>query len=94
MNTAKQSNYLVSQFWVQPYNSLAIGLMTTVVVGSLGSIALAQIRFRGSRIISSMTLFTYIIPSSFLSIPFALRRLDPLGLRQDRAAFIPPVILY
>lgn len=72
-NTIKQSNYLVSQFWVQLYNSLAIGLMTTmvvVVVGTLGSFALARIRFRGSRIISSMTLFTYIIPSSFLSIPF------------------------
>ncbi len=47
--------------------------MTTaavLVVGSLGSFALARIRFRGSRLISSMTLFTYIIPSSFLSIPF------------------------
>jgi multiple sugar transport system permease protein len=71
--TARQSNYLVSQFWIQLYNSLAIGLMTTaavVVVGSLGSFALARIRFRGSRAIQSMTLFTYIIPSSFLSIPF------------------------
>jgi multiple sugar transport system permease protein len=71
--TVKQSNYLVSQFWIQLYNSLAIGLMTTaavVVVGTLGSFALARIRFRGSRAIQSMTLFTYIIPSSFLSIPF------------------------
>ncbi len=72
-NTVRQSNYMVSQFWIQLYNSLAIGLMTTaavVVVGSLGSFALARIRFRGSRAIQSMTLFTYIIPSSFLSIPF------------------------
>ena len=71
--TVHQSNYLVSQFWVQLYNSLAIGLLTTgavVVVGALGSFALARIRFRGSRAIQSMTLFTYIIPSSFLSIPF------------------------
>lgn len=71
--TVRQSNYLVSQFWIQLYNSLAIGLMTTaavVVVGTLGSFALARIRFRGSRAIQSMTLFTYIIPSSFLSIPF------------------------
>jgi len=72
-NTIKQSNYLVSQFWVQLYNSLAIGLITTaavVVVGALGSFALARIRFRGGHLISSMALFTYIIPSSFLSIPF------------------------
>ncbi len=71
--TVKQSNYLVSQFWAQLYNSVSIALMTTLavlVVGTLGSFALARIRFRGSRAISSMTLFTYIIPSSFLSIPF------------------------
>jgi multiple sugar transport system permease protein len=71
--TVKQSNYLVSQFWAQLWNSVSIALMTTLavlVVGTLGSFALARIRFRGSRAISSMTLFTYIIPSSFLSIPF------------------------
>jgi multiple sugar transport system permease protein len=73
IQTAQQSNYLVSEFWIQLYNSLIIALLTTaavVIVGSLGSFALARIRFRGSRLISSMTLFTYIIPSSFLSIPF------------------------
>jgi len=71
--TTHQSNYLVSEFWIQLYNSVIIALLTTaavVIVGTLGSFALARIRFRGSPIISSMTLFTYIIPASFLSIPF------------------------
>ncbi len=71
--TTQQSNYLVSEFWIQLYNSVIIALLTTaavVIVGTLGSFALARIRFRGSQIISSMTLFTYIIPASFLSIPF------------------------
>jgi multiple sugar transport system permease protein len=71
--TIRQSNYLVSEFWIQLYNSVIIALLTTaavVIVGALGSFALARIRFRGSQIISSMTLFTYIIPASFLSIPF------------------------
>jgi multiple sugar transport system permease protein len=71
--TIHQSNYLVSEFWIQLYNSVIIALLTTaavVVVGTLGSFALARIQFRGSRLISSMTLFTYIIPASFLSIPF------------------------
>jgi multiple sugar transport system permease protein len=70
--TIQQSNYLVSEFRIQLFNSVAIALLTTsavLVVGTLGSFALARIRFRGSRLISSMTLFTYIIPSSFLSIP-------------------------
>ena len=72
-HTTHQSNYLVSEFWIQLYNSVIIALLTTaavVIVGTLGSFALARIRFRGSQIISSMTLFTYIIPASFLSIPF------------------------
>jgi len=71
--TIQQSNYLVSEFRIQLYNSVGIALLTTVavlIVGTLGSFALARIQFRGSRLISSMTLFTYIIPSSFLSIPF------------------------
>ncbi|HYB21318.1 MAG TPA: carbohydrate ABC transporter permease [Thermodesulfobacteriota bacterium] len=71
--TTHQSNYLVSEFWIQLYNSVIIALLTTaavVIVGTLGSFALARIRFRGNQIISSMTLFTYIIPASFLSIPF------------------------
>jgi multiple sugar transport system permease protein len=70
--TVQQSNYLVSEFRIQLYNSVGIALLTTVavlIVGTLGSFALARIKFRGSRLISSMTLFTYIIPASFLSIP-------------------------
>jgi len=73
VQTLQQGNYFVSQFWTQLYNSVAIALLTTaavLIVGTLGSFALARIRFRGSRFISGMTLFTYIIPSSFLSIPF------------------------
>ena len=71
--TVQQSNYLVSEFRRQLLNSVGIALMTTAAVlfvGTLGSFALARIRFRGSRFVSSMALFTYIIPSSFLSIPF------------------------
>jgi multiple sugar transport system permease protein len=71
--TIYQSNYLVSQFWAQLWNSVSIAFTTTLavlVVGTLGSFALARIPFRGSRAIQNMTLFTYIIPSSFLSIPF------------------------
>jgi multiple sugar transport system permease protein len=71
--TIQQSNYLVSEFRTQLYNSVGIAMMTTaavLIIGTLGSFALARIRFRGTRLISSMTLFTYIIPSSFLSIPF------------------------
>ncbi len=71
--TVQQSNYMVSAFWSQLWNSVSIALATTacvLLIGTLGSFALARINFRGSRAIQNMTLFTYIIPSSFLSIPF------------------------
>ena len=86
VTTIQQSNYLVSEFRIQLLNSVGIALMTTaavLVVGTLGSFALARIRFRGSRLISSMTLFTYIIPASFLSIPFfkLMADYDLLGMK-------------
>lgn len=84
--TIYQSNYLVNEFRVQLFNSIVIALLTTaavLVVGTLGSFALARLRFRGSGLISSMTLFTYIIPASFLSIPFfkLMADYDLLGLK-------------
>jgi multiple sugar transport system permease protein len=96
LNTVRQSNYLVSQFWIQLYNSLAIGLGTTaivLVVGATGSFALARLRFRGSRMISSMALFTYIIPSSFLSIPF-FKLMADYDLLNTKTALILAMITF
>src|SRR6267143_2057152 len=39
-------------------------------IAALGSFAMARINFRFRRWVSGLTLFTYVIPSSFLSIPF------------------------
>jgi multiple sugar transport system permease protein len=96
VSTAKQSNYLVSRFWVQLYNSLMIGLATTaivLVVGATGSFALARLHFRGSRSISSMALFTYIIPSSFLSIPF-FKLMADYDLLNTKTALILAMITF
>src|SRR5207244_8602971 len=38
-------------------------------VAALGSFAMARLHFRFRRFVSGLTLFTYVIPSSFLSIP-------------------------
>jgi multiple sugar transport system permease protein len=48
----------------------AATMLIVLAVSALGSFALGRIRFGGARFISGMTLFTYIIPASFLSIPF------------------------
>ena len=71
--TMGQDNPFVRYFWQQFGTSLIVALWTMVavmVIASLGSFAMARIHFRFRRFVSGLTLFTYIIPASFLSIPF------------------------
>jgi len=71
--TMGQDNPFVRYFWQQLSTSLIVAIWTmatVMVIASLGSFAMARIHFRFSRFISGLTLFTYIIPASFLSIPF------------------------
>jgi multiple sugar transport system permease protein len=70
---AFQESVFVKFFWRWMTNSVVVAAVTmfgVLVVAALGSFALGRIRFGLGRVISGMTLFTYIIPSSFLSIPF------------------------
>ncbi len=71
--TMGQDNPFVRYFWQQLGTSLTVALWTmvaVVTVAALGSFAMARIKFRFHRFVSGLTLFTYIIPASFLSIPF------------------------
>jgi multiple sugar transport system permease protein len=65
--------WFIEQFWHKFGNSLYIGLMTmflTVLVGSLASFALGRTRLSKVRFLASAPLLTYVIPASFLVIPF------------------------
>lgn len=71
--TMGQDNPFVRYFWQQLLTSLTVSLWTMVLVGAIaamGSFAMARMKFRFRRYVSGLTLFTYVIPSSFLSIPF------------------------
>ena len=71
--TMGQDNPFVRYFWRQLGTSLIVAIWTmatVMVIASLGSFAMARIHFRFRRFVSGLTLFTYIIPASFLSIPF------------------------
>jgi multiple sugar transport system permease protein len=62
----------VKVFWRWLGNSLIVSAATmaaVLVVAWLGSVARGRIRFGLGRLISGMTLFTYLTPASFLSIP-------------------------
>jgi multiple sugar transport system permease protein len=70
---ALQESVFVKFFWRWMGNSVLVAAITMVgvlIVAALGSFALGRIRFGLGRMISGMALFTYIIPASFLSIPF------------------------
>ena len=71
--TMGQDNPFVRYFWHQITNSLVVAVWAMVIVAAvaaLGSFAMARMNFRFRRWVSGMTLFTYVIPSSFLAIPF------------------------
>ncbi|MBI2163682.1 MAG: carbohydrate ABC transporter permease [candidate division NC10 bacterium] len=71
--TMGQDNPFVRYFWQQLATSLIVAIWTmaaVMAIASLGSFAMARIHFRFRRFVSGLTLFTYIIPASFLSIPF------------------------
>ncbi|OLC14366.1 MAG: hypothetical protein AUH29_10410 [Candidatus Rokubacteria bacterium 13_1_40CM_69_27] len=71
--TMGQDNPFVRYFWTQLSTSLIVSVWTMLVVAAvaaLGSFAMARMKFRFRRYVSGLTLFTYVIPSSFLSIPF------------------------
>jgi multiple sugar transport system permease protein len=65
--------WYLENFWHQFGNSIFIGVMTmglTVLIGSLTSFALGRMRLRKGILFSNAALLTYVLPSSFLAIPF------------------------
>jgi len=68
-----QGYWYLEFFWRQFENSLYIGLATvffTLSIGSLASFAIGRMRIRYGWVVSNAALLTYVIPASFLAIPF------------------------
>jgi multiple sugar transport system permease protein len=68
-----QNYWYVARFWHEMGNSLFIGIATavlTLAIGSLTSFVLGRMRLRFSWLVSNAALMTYVIPMSFLAIPF------------------------
>ena len=69
---ANASNDIAYAFRISMYNSLIVGLWTTVIaliVGGLAAHAFARYRFRFKRNMMYLLLFTYMIPSVVIVIP-------------------------
>ena len=68
-----QGHWYLTNFWIQMWNSLFIGIITALMVlaiGSVTSFAIMRLRVRAGWLLSNAALLTYVIPMSFLAIPF------------------------
>jgi len=68
-----QGYWYLEYFWRQFENSVYIGIATvffTLAIGSLASFAIGRMRMRYGWMVSNAALLTYVIPASFLAIPF------------------------
>lgn len=86
----REGYWYVARFWREMRNSLFIGLATaalTLAIGTLTSFVIGRMRLRGSWLVSNAALLTYVIPMSFLAIPF-YRVMQNLGLSDTLWAVI------
>jgi multiple sugar transport system permease protein len=68
-----QGYWYLEYFWHQFGNSLYIGVATVVItllIGSLASFSIGRMRIKQGWMVSNAALLTYVIPASFLAIPF------------------------
>jgi multiple sugar transport system permease protein len=70
-----QGFWYLENFWHQFGNSVYIAVMVTLlvlVIGSLTTFSVMRMRIRNGWMITNAALMTYVIPQSFLAIPFYL----------------------
>jgi len=68
-----QGSWYLEYYWHQFGNSLYIGVATVVItlmIGSLASFSIGRLRIKQGWLVSNAALLTYVIPASFLAIPF------------------------
>jgi multiple sugar transport system permease protein len=91
-----QGHWYLERIWSQFGNSLYVGLLTmalTVLIASLASFALGRMRLGKARMLTSAALLTYVLPSSFLAIPF-VRVAQSYGLSDSLWAVIAAEVTF
>jgi multiple sugar transport system permease protein len=91
-----QGHWYLEHFWHQFANSLFIGGMTTfltLAIGSLTSFSIGRMRIRHGWLVSNAALLTYVIPASFLAIPF-YRIMQDYGLANNPWAVIAAEVAF
>ena len=69
----QESYWLLANFWGQMGNSFYIGIIVaslTLLIGTLTSFTISRMRIKQGWVLTNAALMTYVIPMSFLAIPF------------------------
>lgn len=91
-----ESFWYLERFWHQFGNSVFVGLMTmflTLLIGSLASFTVGRLRLRHGWLLTNAALMTYVIPASFLAIPF-YRIIQIYGLGNHLWAVIAALVTF
>ncbi len=91
-----QGHWYLEHFWRQFANSLYLGAMVTfftLLFGSLTSFSIGRMRIRHGWLVSNAALLTYVIPASFLAIPF-YRIMQNYGLANNPWSVISALVAF
>jgi multiple sugar transport system permease protein len=88
--------WYLERFWHQFGNSFYVGLMVmflTLLIGSLASFTVGRMHLRNGWMLTNAALMTYVIPASFLAIPF-YRIMQIYGLENHLWAVIAAMVTF
>jgi multiple sugar transport system permease protein len=91
-----QGHWYLEHFWRQFANSIYLGSMVTIltlVIGSLTSFSIGRMRIRHGWLVSNAALLTYVIPASFLAIPF-YRIMQNYGMANNLWSVIAALVAF
>jgi multiple sugar transport system permease protein len=91
-----QGHWYLEHFWRQFANSFYMGAMTTILtlaIASLTSFSIGRMRIRHGWLVSNAALLTYVIPASFLAIPF-YRIMQNYGLANNLWSVIAALVAF
>jgi len=91
-----ENYWYLEHFWHQFGNSVYLGTavtLLTLVIGSLASFSIGRMRIRHGWLVSNAALLTYVIPASFLAIPF-YRIMQSYGLNNNLWSVIAALVTF
>jgi len=91
-----EGHWYLEHFWRQFANSFYMGGMVTILTllfGSLTSFSIGRMRIRHGWLVSNCALLTYVIPASFLAIPF-YRIMQNYGLANNLWSVIAALVAF